>query len=388
MKSEVFNSNIGSPYDFEYPRLTKLQDQQILARLFEQLLLFDKITISTGRLNFGLAFLLSRLGLQTVERLLESGYIRFMIYSPMIFTGKGRRDENGQVDESVIYEQPPIAAGSLSDEDLDPERNIHYALSNFNLDKKSVRALTKKALKSYVVPDGMKIATNSEKLILEAYINNNLSSLGLPYTKEPMQLDLNERGLLLQLGHKVIETSILANFNLKSYENFEHLEICKQNIANIGKAYNVAGNTSEILKIENVPNLQELYLKERMDFESVFKIRHLSTAKYYRKWINEFGENSNCFEVTEAYLNEIKGKAKFFETTKGKFLKNLGSFAISTGLGAAITGQAGAVVGAFLQPAADYGLGLLETFWLDDIIKGKNPSMFIDDIKKETTYEG
>ena len=80
----------------------------------------------------------------------------------MIFTGAGRRDENGQVDESVIYEQPPIAAGSLSDEDLDPERNIHYALSNFNLDKKSARALTKKALKSYVVPDGMKIATNSE----------------------------------------------------------------------------------------------------------------------------------------------------------------------------------------------------------------------------------
>jgi len=347
------------------------------------LLLFDKIAISTGRLNFGLVFLISRLGLPIVERLLESGYIRFMIYSPMIFTGTGRKDENGEIDQSVIYGQPPIAAGSLSDEDLDPERNIHYALANFNLEKKYARALTKKALKNYVVPDGMKIAANSEKLILDAYTNNNLASLGLPYTKEPTQLDLNERQLLLQLGHKVIETSILANFNLKSYESFEHLEICKQNIENIGKAYNVAGNTSEILKIENVPNLQELFLQERMDFENVFKIRHLSTAKYYRKWINEVGENSNCYEVTEAYLNEIKGKTKFFETTKGKLIKNLGSFALSTGLGAAIAGQAGAVVGAFLQPAADYGLGLLETFWLDDILKGKNPSMFVDDIKRE-----
>jgi hypothetical protein len=383
MKSEVFNSNIGSPYDFGYPKLTATQDQQILASLFEQLLLFDKIAISTGRLNFGLVFLISRLGLPIVERLLESGYIRFMIYSPMIVTGTGRKDENGEIDQSVIYGQPPIAAGSLSDEDLDPERNIHYALSNFNLEKKYARALTKKALKNYVVPDGMKIAANSEKLILDAYTNNNLASLGLPYTKEPTQLDLNERQLLLQLGHKVIETSILANFNLKSYENFEHLEICKQNIENIGKAYNVAGNTSEILKIENVPNLKELFLQERMDFENVFKIRHLSTARYYRKWINEVGENSNCYEVTEAYLNEIKGKTKFFETTKGKFIKNLGSFALSTGLGAAIAGQAGAVVGAFLQPAAHYGLGLLETFWLDDILKGKNPSMFVDDIKRE-----
>ncbi len=383
MKSEVFNSSIGSPHYFEYPRLTPDQDQKILASLFEQLLLFDKISISTGRLNFALVFLISRLGLPIVERLLESGYIRFMIYSPMIFTSTGRQNEKDEIDQSVIYGQPPIAAGSLSEEDLDPERNIHYALSNFNLDKKYARTLTKKALKNYVVPDGMKIATNSEKLILDAYTNNNLASLGLPNTKDPTQLDLNERQLLLELGHKVIETSILANFNLKSYENFEHIEICKQNIENIGKAYNVAGNTSEILKIENVPNLQELYLKERMNFETVFKIRHLSTAKYYRKWINEVGENSNCYEVTEAYINEIKGKTKFLEKSKGKFIKNLGSFAISTGLGAAIAGQAGAVVGAVLQPAADYGLGLLETFWLDDILKGKNPSMFVDEIKRE-----
>lgn len=383
MKSEVFNSNIGSPYDFEYPRLTPDQDQKILASLFEQLLLFDKISISTGRLNFALVFLISRLGLPIVERLLESGYIRFMIYSPMIFTGTGRQNEKGEIDQSIIYGQPPIAAGSLSDEDLDPEKNIHYALSNFKLDKKYARTLTKKALKNYVVPDGMKIATNSEKLILDAYTNNNLASLGLPNTKAPTQLDLNERQLLLELGHKVIETSILANFSLKSYKNFEHLEICKKNIENIGKAYNVAGNTSEILRIENVPNLQELYLKERMNFETVFKIRHLSTAKYYRKWINEVGENSNCYEVTEAYINEIKGKTKFLETNKGKFIKNLGAFALSTGLGAAIAGQAGAVVGAVLQPAADYGLGLLETFWLDDILKGKNPSMFVDEIKKE-----
>lgn len=73
MKNEVFNSNIGSPYDFQYPRLTKEQDQKILATLFEQLLLFDKVTISTGKLNFGLTFLLSRLGLNTVDRLLQSG---------------------------------------------------------------------------------------------------------------------------------------------------------------------------------------------------------------------------------------------------------------------------------------------------------------------------
>ena len=52
-------------------------------------------------------------------------------------------------------------------------------------------------------------------------------------------------------------------------------------------------------------------------------------------------------------------------------------YGANSALGAAVAGPAGAIAG--------YGLGLLETFWLDNLIKGKNPSMFIDDIKKEIT---
>lgn len=387
MKSEVFNNSIGTPFDFGYPTLTKDQEQQILAGLFEQLLIFDKITISTDRLNFPLAFLINKLGLKSVERLIESGYIRFMIYAPMIVTGTGMGKEDGTVDDSVIYGQPPIAAGSLSNEDLEPERNIHYALSNFGLSKDIKRKFTKKAIKNYVVPDGMAISTNSEKLIIEAYLNNNLATLGLPFEKDPTQLNLEQRGILLSLGHKIIETSILSKYNLKSFENFEHYAICEQNFSNIGKAFNISNNTTEILKIENLPNLKALFLNEKLGFDSVFKIRHLSTAKYYRKWINEVGENANSYEVTEEYLNQIKGNTKFFETTKGKFLKNLGLFGVTSGLGAIIGGQVGAItgtaVGKAIEPAVDYGLGLLETFWLDNLLEGKNPSMFINTIKKE-----
>src|SRR5205085_2860569 len=101
----------------------------------------------------------------------------------------------------------------------------------------------------------------------------------------------------------------------------------KKNLQNIGKAYNISENTSNLFKIENVPNLKELFLTERLDFDSVFKIRHLSNAKYYRKWINEVGENSNSQEVSKEYLNQIKGNSKFFEKTQGKLIKNLSLFA-------------------------------------------------------------
>lgn len=87
------------------------------------------------------------------------------------------------------------------------------------------------------------------------------------------------------------------------------------------------------------------------------------------------GEDFNAQEITEEFINQIKGNTKFFETSAGKFVKNLATFGISTALGAALVGPTGLVAG--------FSLGLLETYWLDNLLKGKNPSMFIDDIKKE-----
>jgi len=355
--------------------MSKLEIETALAGLFEQLLIFDRIVISTNRLSFGLVFLLARLGINTVERLIDSGYLQFMIWSPVVVSGSGKQLEDGTVDDSVIYGQPPIAAGSLSDQDSDPDHNIKSALSHFNFHSDRKKSFLKKARKAYIVPDGMQFASSSAKLIIDSYRNNNLASLGLPFEKEPEQLDLEQRFLLLSLSHKVIETAVLAKYGLKSYENFEHIEICKQNLRNIGKAYNIADNTDTILNLRNLPNLKTLYLQNQADFETVFKIRHYSNAKYFRKWINEVGENADAEEITREFFKEINGNHKFFNTREGKFIRNMSMLGIGAGLEKVITGSFGAVGSATL--------GLLDTFWLDSVLIGRNPSMFVEDLRAE-----
>lgn len=49
--------------------------------------------------------------------------------------------------------------------------------------------------------------------------------------------------------------------------------------------------------------------------------RHLSVAKYYRNWINTFGESGDQTKVTSEYLNSIKGNSRFFKT-KGELFAN------------------------------------------------------------------
>jgi len=132
-----------------------------------------------------------------------------------------------------------------------------------------------------------------------------------------------------------------------------------------------------------------LFKDEHLDFDAVFQLRHLSVAKYYRKWINEVGENSDQAAVTEEYLNAVKDDGNFFESKGDKFIKNLCSFGISTKLGmvvaGAMTGAPGPAVAIAAGVGTTYALGLLDTFVLEGVLKGENPSMFIDRVKFEAT---
>lgn len=376
MSSHVFSSPIRSSDIFAKGDLSKKQEDKMIATLFEQLLIFEKITIRTNRINQSLYVLIKRLGLSTVERLIRSGYIEFMLWSPVLITGTGHQKEDGTIDQSVIYGQPPILSGSLSEEDLDPENNIRYALNRFNLTEKTKKNLTKEIIKLYQPIDGMDFSKYSAELVIDAYKNNNLCDLGLPYAKEPDQLNLEERGKLLELGHQVIETAVLSEFGYKSYENYEHLKICEKNLENIGKGYNVAGNTSHLFRLEQLPELNAIHNFFRNNFDAVFKIRHLKGAKYYRKWINEIGDHADAGYITKEYLSEIQGTYKYFDTTQGKFLKNASMFTVGTTVSALFNSP---IAGA----AASYTIGLLEEYVVDAILQGYNPSMFITRLKEE-----
>jgi hypothetical protein len=383
MNNNVFNNSVSTQFNLQNPNFNEQEQRMIIAGFFEQMLLFDRITLSTNRLNYTLTLLIAHLGINTVERLFQSGYVKIMLSSPILVTGSGRQREDGTMDLSVIYEQPPIATGSLSDEDMDPERNIQMALSNFDFHRDRKRIFSRIARDHYIVPDGMQYSSEAGRLVIDAYVKNNLSLVGLPYNKEPNELHLPERQLLLDLGYKVLETSIVSNYGMKSYGDSQIQGIYEQNLANIGNALKVTTNTTSLLTLEGIPNLQQLFIQERLEFDSVFKMRHTPNAKYFRKWINEISTSESAKEISVEYLNEIKGSNKFFASTGGKFVKNVGMFGAGLGLGAALAGPIGAAVGVIGAKAAEFGLGLLDTFVLDGLLTGKNPSMFIDDVKQK-----
>ncbi|WP_462255011.1 hypothetical protein [Ferruginibacter sp.] len=362
------------------------QKKKILALLFEQFLLFDKIAIKIDRENLELYFLIKELGINKVEELIEYGIIIPVLWTPIIVTSLGMKLPDGSMDESSIIGQPPLISGKFSDEDSDPERNLDKLLSYFSFHKDRKRIFKKRVIDKYVLPDNS-IADNATKIVIDAYVKGQLTELGLNNDKEPENLNLVERDKLFQLGHSVLETTVLAEKNFKSYDKYQNYSLTKGSVRNIETAYHVSENTSEILKIENLANIQDYVIENKIPFERVFDLRYKKNIKEYRKWINTLSKSIDTKNITEEYIDEIAGKNKFFESTGGKFVRTVAMFGLGSGVGGLIAGPTGAAAGGIIGKAAELGLSMLDTYVLDGILKGWNPRMFVDDIKNEVADE-
>ena len=105
------------------------------------------------------------------------------------------------------------------------------------------------------------------------------------------------------------------------------------------------------------------------------RLRHLENAKVYRKWINNFDNEFDTKKMTADFYLEATNSKSFWESHKGKLTKDIGVFGITTAAGALIGGLTGTIVG--------LPIGIVTGYFLDSLVKSKNPRIYIDNIKKD-----
>lgn len=358
------------------------QKRKLLALIFEQFLLFDKIAFKVDLESNYLHFLFEIFGINKLEELLDHNIIKLVLWTPMIVIKSGRMKSDGSMDDTIILGEPPLFSMNLSYENADPEKRLEVFFNKYPFHKDRKKSFIKRTLKQFVIPENS-IAENSAKIVIEAFQNNRFSNLGLKADKEPEFLNGEERRKLSVLGNQVITTTVLANSGFKSYNNHSYFILSKESVTHIESALNVSKNTSTIFKIDNIANIQSLVLDNKIPFERVFDIRYNKNIKHYRKWINSISENTNAEDITREYLDEVQGKNNFFGSALGKFVRTVGMFGIGSGIGAAVSGVEGAAIGGTIGKATDFGLALFDSYILDGILKGWNPRMFVEEIKYE-----
>lgn len=351
-----------------------LQDTAERARMralfLEQLLLFDKVTVKATREDLALYFLVREFGINAIESLLDKGLLRVLLWTPNLITLSSR---NGS--ERLDPGTPPIMGSGYSADDADVEKHINGLLKNFTgLHRDRKKIFTRIAAKGFVVPD-WHIADNIAQVTIQAYENNRLSKLGLPFVKDPDQLTLEERRRLLDLGSDVLETELLAKYSMRSYERYEHFELTQAAITEIEAALNVSENTSEILTLEKVAAIQPLVTERNLSLDAILKLRYHPDVKQYRKWINEISVGTDANEISRAYISAIQGSGGGFSGGTEKLLRVLSMFTIGTTLSTLVAGSAGI--------AAGLALSLFDSYVLEGLTKGYDPRLFVDRMRAQ-----
>lgn len=347
------------------------------ARLFEQLLLFDRISFKVHGENIPLVLLFNTLGEKGLEELIEQDAIRFVLWTPMVLYMK----------DNIAGVEPLVYGGFNSPAHCDPEMSIELGLKWMAnpLSATAKRRLVKKVRRLYEMPDN-DLAGTAVQVTKSAFNHGKFLSRGLsPLLKSMDKLAEPEKKLLSDCATELLEYYYLLRQGMTSYSNFRYFDQFSMSVGNIG-ANHIPLRFNEFSKLEGFPNLQELYRHLDQGLHQVAKLRSKRSSVKFREWLASVKGGVDGSEITREYLDSLTDAKGLFDSAGGKFVKSVAVTALGAVIGASIGGvegaEVGAVAGKVLEPAVHLGLDLIDSFLLERITKGWTPRMFFDDLRK------
>jgi hypothetical protein len=354
--------------------------QDALASVVEQLLFFDKISIKVYGENIPLAVLINELGPKQVLELIEDETLEFILWTPVLTTLQ-------KDDPTLIGKMSPLQSGNLnSPVHCDPAESIREGLKGLRKQpKRSLRRdLERRARQVYTIPKPQ-FVHDAATLVTSAYETNKLADAGMPKTKDAAFLERDDRFRLLRLADEVLETAILADFKYTSIGKYRYYDLSRQTIDAIKAASHVLDSAQIIQGLEHLPNVRELLAAGQIDLKSLVRLRQKSVSRKFREWLATNSSDDSA-QISKQYIEEIATHKGLLETRVGKLIKTLGVYGISMGVGAAIDGLTGGLIAAgttkLVEHGAELGLSFIDNYFLDGILKGWQPKLFIDEYER------
>jgi hypothetical protein len=348
------------------------------ANIFEQFLLFDKIAFKVQGENRVIPFLLAVLKQKGLEELIDQDAIRFTLWTPSI--------------TYLITEVPgldPLQYGMVtSPGESDPEQSLELGLraSKLAMDRRVRRHLAKKLLPLHQLP-GKSLGQEAVQLVHSSARSGKLQLLGAPGGGNDIRnLKIEERKKLCECATELLEYAYLVDSGMTSFSNGHYYALFNHSVDSIEVGGRVSHNFKRVATVEGIPDLKAFFGSIENPFGRLPKLRAKHSAIKFRDWLATASQDGPDTDIISAYIEALNGPKGFFETKAGRVTKAISMTAIGTGVGALIAGKEGALGGAaatkILEPVADLGIDLIDEFFLAGLLKGWNPRMFFNELKK------
>jgi hypothetical protein len=358
----------------QYPIRAKSEN----ASIFEQLMLFEKISFKVYGENILVPYLIGQLGEHGFEELIDQGAIGFTLWTPVL--------------TYLMQDIPGVMAlqsgTQSSPAHSDAEKSIELGL-NWMLSKPPAttrRRLVKRLLPLYELP-APTLARDAVGIVASSFKSGKLNALNFSTSgKDLNNLPLADRKALCDCATQLLEYSFLIQHNMTSFSSNPYFSLFDESVSKIQTQTSITAAFNQLAALEGFPDLKALYSELDEPFKELPKLRAKSGSAAFRRWLNETTSTMTDQNIIKEYIDSIVESKGFFESKKGKLLKSVVMTAIGAGVGAVIAGAGGAIGGAFVGKTLDIGadltLDLVDEFLLNGLTKGWTPRMFFDDLRK------
>ena len=352
--------------------------------LFEKLLLFDRVQLSVAGPNVIAPLLCNQMSIRTFEELLEQDALTFVVWEPSPMMSH----KDGKVGATFFGR---IDRGGP----LDIEQRIDDGLVNevvAGLNTSAWRKLKGKLLQQHTVVD-QALTEQAWPVASQAMADGTLETFGLTKRNSIIGSPTPDGAVLLKATESILRyRHVLAN-DLATLDDPGVFDLFAMGLANLERSTLPLEKFATLAEFENFPNLRELYDSLDDPFRRIATFRHSTTAKSFRNWLTTLKVESDVGLLKE-YVDACANRKGFFEAAPRKFLKLVTMLALGAGANAgaaalgfdtivsAATGLAASSAAEIAGKGADFGLGLIETFMIDNFKTGWSPKAYFDGLRK------
>jgi hypothetical protein len=355
--------------------------------LFETLLLFDKLSLKVTGESIPVSLLIGACGRRGFDALIEQEAIEFVLWNENVgFFVNNIPGIDGMV--SMVQNDPIY---------IDPEQSIESGLKWMT---GAPQGRERQQLVRRLVPLFRRIdanvAENSLKVVRAALSNGDLEAYGIPKIPGEHADNLTDvqKKIVGKCADDLTEYEFLLKSNMTSFSNYRYFSPFWASAERFRAMNQTVSGFASVANLEGLPDLKVLYDEIKDPLIRLAEIRQSANAKFFRDWLERTAGQSPDKDMVKGYLDAISERRGLLDSAPKKFLKTVAFAAFGVGLGSVVGEEVGAVIGAaagtfatlaaskMAEVTAETGLGLLDSFVLDRVTKGRSPRMFLDDLSK------
>jgi hypothetical protein len=355
--------------------------------LFENLLLFDKLSLKITNESIPVPFLIGVLGQKGFDALLEQNAFEFIIWAQR--AGTMVQNIPG-LDGLVAIGQPP--------ELLDPEKSIDAGLQWMPTAPppgRPRRRFIRRLLPYFRVTD-KEIGLGSLNVVRTAMKAGGLEHYGLPKVTalHADNMSASEKTIAAQCADQFAEYKYILDHGMTSFANYKYYSPFWDSASRFQTMNRSVEGFSRIATLDGLPDLKALFDQIPAPFAKLPHLRQTRNARFFRNWLEKTAGESPDVDMVKSYLDALAERTGVLDTKRGRILKTVGMATVGMAAGGAATHLAGAEAGfaagtvaAFVTDklaefTTETVMGLLDSFVLEGVSKGRTPRMFLDDLSQ------